>query len=175
MEQRVVVGEIAGIHGVRGGVWVNPRTDSPDRGRTLREVFLLRGDEERRARVESLEIVGGRWLVRFAGVASRDQAMELQGLLVGVVPTDSPALPAGAFYVRDLIGREVAAEDGRILGTLTAVTPTGSNDVYTISGPDGDLLFPALKELVLECPPSGRTMKVRIPPGLLEACLSGRR
>ena len=63
------------------------------------------------------------------------------------------------------------------LGTITAVMSTGSNDVYTISGPSGELLFPALRDLVLDCPREGRTMRVKLLPGLLDACMvsAGRR
>ena len=71
-------------------------------------------------------------------------------------------------------GFRVETEAGESLGTVTETFPTGANDVYTISGPDGELLFPALKELVLECPQDERTMKVRVPKGLLEACLAKR-
>jgi 16S rRNA processing protein RimM len=173
---RVIVGEITRAHGIRGGMWVRPMTDSLERGLALTEVFLVRGAEERVARVESVEIVNGdRWLVRFAGINNREAAEAMHGWSVGIVAAESPALPDGVFYVRELVGREVSTEDGRVLGTLTEVIPTGSNDVYTISGPDGDLTFPALKDLVIECPRDARTMKVRVPPGLLEACLKVRR
>lgn len=171
---RVVVGEITRAHGLAGGFWVRPQVDSLERGRGLREVFLMNGEEERKAAIASLEVLEDRWLVRLEGVDSREGADALRGWKVGVAEADSPALPEGVFYVRDLVGREVVAEDGRALGTLTAVYPTGSNDVYAISGPDGELLFPALKELVLECPRDARTMKVRLPKGLLEACLARR-
>ena len=174
MKDRVAVGEIRKAHGIRGGMWVKPLTDSPDRARGLNEVFLMRDGEERVARVQSVEVAENRWIFRLEGVETREQAEMLHGWLIGIAATDSPPLPEGSFYVSELVGREVRTEDGRLLGTLTGVSPTGSNDVYTISGPDGELLFPALKDLVMECPRGGNTMKVRLLPGLLEACTAKR-
>jgi len=172
---RVAVGEIMGAHGVNGGMWVKPLTDRNIRANKIRDVFLMGGGEERPAVVRSINETEGRWILNFEGVHNRAQAEGLRGVIIGVTEESSPALPEGTFYIRELVGREVVAEDGRVLGELTGVLSTGSNDVYEISGPDGELLFPALKELVLECPRGGRTMKVRVLPGLLEACRQGKK
>jgi 16S rRNA processing protein RimM len=162
-------------HGLNGGMWVKPLTDRDIRANRLGEVFLMAGGEERPAVVRSINETEGRWILALEGVNNRDQAESMRGVIIGVAEEASPALPEGTFYIRDIVGREVVAEDGRVLGRLTGVLSTGSNDVYEISGPEGEILFPALKELVLECPRGGKTMKVRLLPGLLEACRQGKK
>ena len=175
MPARVAVGEIMGAHGLNGGMWVKPLTDRDIRANRLGAVFLMSGGEERPAVVRSINATEGRWILSLEGVNNRDQAGSMRGVFIGVAEETSPALPEGTFYIRDLVGREVVSEDGKVLGQLTGVLSTGSNDVYEISGPDGEILFPALKELVLECPRGGKTMKVRVLPGLLEACRQGKK
>jgi len=175
MPARVAVGEIMRAHGLNGGMWVKPLTDRDIRTNKIRDVFLMSGGVERPAVVRSINDVDGRWILGLEGVNNRDQAEAMRGVVIGVAEEASPALPEGTFYIRDIVGREVVAEDGRVLGAITGVLSTGSNDVYEISGPDGEILFPALKELVLECPRGGRTMKVRVLPGLLEACRQGKK
>ncbi len=170
----LAVGEIMGAHGIKGGVWVRPFGDVPGRAHALRDVVLMRGDELAPARVASVRVVERRWTVTFEGITSRTEAEGLSGWLIGVTERAAPPLPEGTFYVHDLVGREVATEDGAFLGVVTDVMHTGGNDVYVIDGPEGELLFPALKELVLECAPGARTMRVRLLPGLLEACLTRR-
>jgi 16S rRNA processing protein RimM len=127
------------------------------------------------ARVTSAREVEGRWLVTFEGTTTREAAAALAGSRVAIEAAASPPLPEGRWYVRDLVGRQVVAEDGRVLGAVTDVVRTGANDCWEISGPDGDLLFPALRALVVQVPPAPGVITVRVPPGLLEACLKKRK
>lgn len=173
-DRHLAVGEIQKAHGIEGGVWVKLFNAAAGRGRELREVVLMRGSEKARAKVRSLREVEGRWIVSFEGIHTREEAESLRGWLIGVPEEDSAALPEGTFYVHDIIGREVLTEDGEFLGLVSNVISTGSNDVYIIESPEGELLFPALKELVLECLPGARTMKVHLLPGLLETCFQKR-
>jgi len=172
---RVAVGEIMGAHGLNGGMWVKPLTDRNMRENKIRDVLLISGGGERPAVVSSISETEGRWILTLEGVHNRSQAELMRGVIIGVAEEASPVLPEGTFYIRELVGREVITEDGRSLGELTGVYSTGSNDVYEINGPEGEILFPALKDLVLECPRDGRTMKVRVLPGLLEACRQGKK
>ena len=173
--QRVEIGEITGAYGGAGAVWVRPLTDVPNRHRTLAGVLLVRDGAAVAAQVTSAREVEGRWLVTLEGTATREGAAALAGTRLAVEPAASPPLPEGAWYVRDLVGRAVVAEDGRALGTVTDVVRTGANDCWEISGPDGDLLFPALRALVVAMPAGTGAITVRVPPGLLEACLTKRK
>lgn len=169
------MGEITGAYGVAGTLWVRPLTDVPGRERSLEEVIVVRGDGETPRRVRSAREVDGRWLVSLEGVSAREEAEALVGGRLEVERKASPPLPAGEWYVDDLVGRPVVAEDGRELGRLSGVVRTGANDCWEIAGPDGDLLFPALKGLVLDVPEGNAPIRVRVPPGLLDACLSRKR
>lgn len=169
--KRFAVGEILRAYGLRGGVWVKPLTGSAARGRELKDVTLVRGKDTAPARVVSVRVVQNRWIVSFEGIGSREEAEGLKGWTIAVPERSAPPLPEGTYYVHDLIGREVSTEEGEFLGVVVNVFPTGSNDVFVIEGPEGELLFPALKELVLECPRTERTLTVRLLPGLLDACL----
>jgi 16S rRNA processing protein RimM len=161
-------------HGLEGGVWVKPFDSAAGRGRGLKEVVLMRGPEKAPARIRSVREANGRWIVSFEGIRTREEAEGLRGWLIGVPEGEASPLPEGTFYVHDIIGREVVTEDGELLGLVTNVISTGSNDVYIIESLEGELMFPALRELILECPPDTRTMKVRLLPGLLEACFEKR-
>lgn len=147
---------------------MRPLSDRPERWKTLKQVVLVRGVDESPATVRQARAVDGRWLVSFEGVRTRQDAEALKGWTMTVPETDSPALPEGTFWVHDLVGRGVEAEDGTELGVIASVFRTGANDVFVIEGPEGELLFPALKELVLSVPADGGRLKVRVPPGLLE-------
>jgi 16S rRNA processing protein RimM len=42
----------------------------------------------------------------------------------------------------------VVTVDGEPLGTVDEILETGSNDVYVVHGPQGELLIPAIKRVV---------------------------
>jgi hypothetical protein len=46
------------------------------------------------------------------------------------------------------------------------VLSTGSNDVYVVRGPRGELLLPALDDVVLEVNVKTRRITVEVPEGL---------
>lgn len=168
----VAVGEIAAPYGVDGAVWVKPLSDAPGRARTLADVTLTRaGEPARPMRIATAREIDGRWLVSFEGVASREDAQALRGCMITVVDAERPALEPGRIWVADLVGRPVVTEEGEPLGTLTGVIPRAGNDIFVIETARGELLFPALKDLVRDLPPAG-AIRVRLLPGLLEACLT---
>lgn len=170
----LAIGEIKGPYGVRGAVWVKPFGAHSSRGPRLADAVLSRDGESAPAKVTSLKVAGEGWIVTLAGIVSREDAEGLRGWSITIPNKDITALPEGTYYVHELIGRTVVAEDGRLLGKIVNVIPTGTNDVYAIDGPEGELLFPALRDLVLDCRHGSDTIQVRIPPGLMESCLTRR-
>jgi len=55
---------------------------------------------------------------------------------------------------------------GDSLGTIRDVLVTGSNDVYVVSGPDGEVLVPATSEVVQEFNPKTRQMTIYMLEGM---------
>jgi 16S rRNA processing protein RimM len=72
------------------------------------------------------------------------------------------------YLVRDLAGCEVVTVEGEILGQLTDVLATGSNDVFVIKNSDKEKYIPALKSVVLSIDLSNKKITVLLPPGLKE-------
>ncbi len=177
MTDTIAIGEILGPYGLKGDVWVKPFAESsgtrpmPPRA-GLEQGVLMRGEESAPVRIVSIRRAEDRWIATFAGTETREDAEGLRGWLIGVPRSHAAPLPPGVFYVHELLGRSVISEDGATLGRIVNVVSTGSNDVYVIEGDMGELLFPALKDLVIDCPREGGSLRVRVPPGLLEACLS---
>ena len=69
-------------------------------------------------------------------------------------------------YAHDLIGMSVETAEGEPLGELSEILFTRANDVYVVSGPAGDILLPALREVVLSVDVASRKMIVLLPDGL---------
>ena len=58
-------------------------------------------------------------------------------------------------------------EQGRELGRVQDVLRTGANDVYVLTGPLGELLIPAIADVVRTIDLSAGRIVVRPIPGLL--------
>ena len=60
-----------------------------------------------------------------------------------------PPLEDGEYYAFDIIGLQVINQDDVVLGEITEILKTGSNDVYITKVKDGrQILIPALKKVV---------------------------
>jgi 16S rRNA processing protein RimM len=164
-EHDVMVGRILGPHGLRGLVRVLPFSDVPDRHRTLKQVVARTARFEQPLQIERAEpIKQGQWLVRFADVTDRTAAEKLQGAELFISEADLPPLPEGRYYVHQIVGLQVRTVDGRELGPISEVLPTGANDVYVT--PAG--LLPATDEVIKTIDLAAGTMLVDPLPGMLE-------
>ncbi len=91
----------------------------------------------------------------------------------------------GEYFIADLIGIKAETEEGELLGRLTDVLQTGANDVYVVQvdkdspyvdkipGKRKELLLPAIRDCILEVDMPGRSMRVRLLPGLLGESTEG--
>jgi 16S rRNA processing protein RimM len=78
-------------------------------------------------------------------------------------------LPEDSFFICDIVGCSIFDENGILLGELTKVLQTGSNDVYVVKDKSGkEILIPALKSVVRKVSVDQRRIDVIIPKGLLD-------
>ena len=162
----IVIGRIIGPHGIRGGVKVSVLTDYPERFRPGTPVYL--GSEEEAAPVEIVAVRPHKnmLLILLADVPDRNAAELLRDRLF-LIP-EAQAMPLGEHenYAHDLIDLAVETVEGEALGRLTEILFTGANDVYVVVGPEGELLLPALREVVLQVDLAAGRMVVALPDGL---------
>ena len=78
-----------------------------------------------------------------------------------------PELPSDEIYQHDLIGVKVKTDDGRDLGAVTGIVPTGAVDVLEIRGPLGEVLVPMAGDFIVSMDLERNEMVVRLIEGLL--------
>ena len=95
-------------------------------------------------------------LLQLEGVSDMDAARALRGQVFYFDRNDA-TLPAGRWYVADLIGCEVRdADTGKVYGVVTSVDHPGAQDIYTVKAPGGkDILFPRGGRLPERAQPAG--------------------
>lgn len=164
----IAIGQIIGAHGIRGEVKVAVMTDFPQRYRPGAKTYLGTEAHCVLTEIEAVRPHKEILLVKLAAVPDRNAAEALQGQYL-LIPEEE-AMPLGEHenYVHDLIGLAVETVAGESLGTLTEILFTGANDVYVVTGPEGnEILLPALRDVVLRVDLVEHKMTVAIPEGLL--------
>jgi 16S rRNA processing protein RimM len=163
-EPTVVVGVVTGVHGLRGDVSIQNRSDNPDRwtpgGTVLRE-------DGATLTIEMSRRQGRRLIVKFAGVGDRTAAEGLRGAVLVVPESWLPELAEGEWWAYQLEGCEVRTASGRVLGIVKEVIPNPANDLWVAVDDEGnETLIPALADLLLDIDINARTIVVRDVPGL---------
>ena len=108
-----------------------------------------------------------RFLVKFEGVDSREEATAIRGTLF--IPASAVReLEEGEYWERDLMGCEVFDTDGTRLGEVAAVIPGRAHDLLELRTDAGARLVPLVDEFVVEIDPASNRIVLDPPEGLLE-------
>ncbi len=169
--RHLVVGRILRPHGVRGELRAEIVTGYPELLSQYRFFFLSAPnspDVGRQYPVEGVRLHAGIALLKLGGCDDRNAAEELRGLLVQVPIEEAVPLEADEYYHFQIIGVNVVTEAGESLGKVVQVLETGANDVFVVRGPLGEVLLPAIDEVVRELDPAAGRMVVHLLPGLIQ-------
>ncbi len=169
MEKVLKVGIISSTHGVRGEVKVFPTTDDAKRFKNLKEVLMDTGKELCPLQIETVRFFKQFVILKFKDYDRLDDVEKFRGKALFVTREHAVKLNKDEYFIADLIGMNVTADDGILKGRLKDVLQTGANDVYVISLEDGrELLLPAIKECVLDISFEKNEIKIHILEGLLD-------
>jgi 16S rRNA processing protein RimM len=147
--RKICVGEITGVHGVRGLVRLKSFTDPPTGLAHYPTVFDERGTSYGIAIQSSVK---GQFLARIDGIADRTTAETLKGTKLYVDRMALPEIDNGRYYHADLIGLDVINEDGAKIGILAAIHDFGAGDILEVQGCEGcpDFMVPFVPAFVPE-------------------------
>ena len=175
MEQFLRIGVITRSHGVHGEVKVFPTTDSPERFEEVSRVYIRspRGDIE--AEVEGVKYFNNLAIVKFSCFSNPEEIQGYAGADVMISRADAQPLEEGEYYIGDLIGcRVVADEDsescpGTELGILKDVLQTGANDVYVVkTRSGGEILLPVIPRCIKNVDIVNNIITVNVMKGLID-------
>lgn len=160
---RLVIGRVVGVFGVRGELKVHIETDFPERFETLARVYLCGEQYE----AEGARLHQGMALLKLRSVDDPEAAAEFAGCEVEVALADAVRLEEGRYFIYQIEGLQVETTDGEVLGTISEILQTGGNDVYVVTTPaGGELLVPAIKQVIKRIDLENGTMCVDLPEGL---------
>jgi 16S rRNA processing protein RimM len=154
-DDRLVVGLVRGVHGLRGVVRVEILSDNPERFAV--GAVLHREGDVRPLTIASAHRDGPGLLVKFREISDRNAADQLRDAYLEAEPVD---LPAEAYYWHDIVGCVVSTADGDELGEVADVFRVGESEVYVVRGSRGEILVPAVSSVVIELAPAEKRIVV---------------
>jgi 16S rRNA processing protein RimM len=131
-KKRLLIGQINGLFGVQG--WVKIFSHSFPRENILTyRPWHIQVDGV----WTTLDILKGRKqgktiVAQLKGVNNREVARAYIGVEIYIERAQLPKLAAGEYYWDELIGLQVSNQQGIILGEITQMVDTGSNNVMVI-------------------------------------------
>jgi 16S rRNA processing protein RimM len=165
-DEKLIVGRISGVYGVKGWVKVYSDTD-PREAITDFNPWYLKQSASNDGRWREVRVEAGRpqaktVIAKLEGCDDRDAALLLTGAVIGIDPEQLPALPENEYYWRDLIGLRVINTEGVDLGIVRELRETGANDVLIVRPTDAET-----RERLIPWTPGHAVIEVDLQQGRL--------
>ena len=164
------LGRIVKTHGIRGEVQVYSYSDV-EYFLDYKDLFVhdKYGDKVPQRVIKARVKKGQSVILALEGVVDITQAGSFVGKEIFLDRAKLPPLAEGEYYRHEIEGLSVVSAEGEKLGILSDVLATGAHDVYVVKGDKGEILVPAVEQMVKKIDLEKGVIVVDLPPGLVEA------
>lgn len=167
MEKYLDCALVASTHGVRGGMRLENRCNSPETLSSLKRMFIKEGEEYRELKKISSFIQKSMVVATFEGIDTVEAAAAMRGTVLYAAREDFK-LKKGEFFIADMLGLPVFdADSGETVGKLRDVIKPGAQQIYVVERDGGEFMIPAVPEFILEIDLE-KGIKVKVIEGLLD-------
>src|SRR5512145_1417126 len=162
-----VFGEIVKTRGLRGCVKAVSYLESQAITDRLDFVYLeTKSGLKSRYEIKKIDPSGKFLFLELGGVSSVEAASDLVGSKLLLPREFLQELKEDEYYWHDIIGLDVYSDDGRHLGKIETIFPTGSNDVYVCKGGEKEMLIPAIADVIVQISLEEHKMIIKLLEGL---------
>ncbi|TES83064.1 MAG: 16S rRNA processing protein RimM [Dehalococcoidia bacterium] len=160
----ITIGQVLAPWGLEGKLKVEVITDFPHRLAPRSQFYVDR---------QPMTIAGTSWhkgkaIIKLEGIDSVEQAEKLRGKTLEIHHRQLETLPEGQYYHFQLIGLEVWTTEGKRLGKVIRVLSAPSNDNYVVGGEKGEILIPAIEDVVKSVDLESGRITIEAIEGLLD-------
>lgn len=149
MNDLVNIGKIIKSSGLKGRLKALSYMESPGILESMEEIYI--GATKKSAipfRITAVRIKKKSISLDLEGVRDTVASDALVGFHLFIHSGRLDKLQEDEYYWRDILGLEVVTEDGKRLGWIERIIPTGGNDVYVCAGREGEILLPAIEDVI---------------------------
>ena len=135
-DDKLVLGGISGVFGVKGWVKVFSETDPLENILSYSPWFIEVNKQWRAFKVVDGKKHGKAVIAQLEGINDRDRAEDLKRARIAINPSQLEATSENEFYWRDLKTCSVVNQAGYEFGQVVDILETGANDVLVIHSKD---------------------------------------
>ncbi len=132
-DDRVMLGHITGVSGLKGWIKVHSDTNPRDNIVTYKSWWLEKGGNWLEYRVLQGRPQGKTIVAQLEGVDTPEAGSALIGANIAISRAAMPEPVEGEFYWADLIGMHVRTVDDVPVGPVSRLFETGANDVLVVT------------------------------------------
>lgn len=129
---RVMLGHVTGVYGLKGWVKVHSDTNPRDNIVTYKSWWLEQGGNWLEYRVLQGRSQGKTIVAQLEGVDTPETASTLTGANIAISRASMPEPVEGEYYWTDLIGMQVRTVEDVQVGPVSRLFETGANDVLVV-------------------------------------------
>ena len=162
--------------GLRGAVRVDLILDDDRVLDSGRQVEMEIGGSRRTVKIEFFRRQHGRFVMKFAGIDSIEDAERIIGAELRIPESEIPAAEEGSFYTFHLRGCRVYAVHGNgsdgsgdeYIGDVTDIVDGGGTQLLQVGSGKDETLIPFAESIVKKVDLAARRIEVELPKGLRE-------
>ena len=136
----IIVGRFGRPHGIKGYVSVHSFTDPSHNILSYPDWFVLMNGQWTPLNILNTEEHTRSIVALIEGYEERDKVAQLTNLDIAIRSDQLVELDPGEYYWHQLVGMTVVNTHGTLLGTVSEVIATGSNDVLVVTGDERYLI-----------------------------------
>jgi len=159
----IAIGQILAPWGLKGKIKVEVTTDFPQRFTPASQVYV----NQQPVTIDSAEWHKGKLVIKLKDIDSIEEAQKLRGQPMEIKSSQLQPLPEGQYYLFQVMGLKVWTTRGELLGVVTEILTAESNDTYVVSGDRGEILIPAIEDVVKSIDPDKKCIIIEPIEGLL--------
>ncbi|MGB0466209.1 MAG: ribosome maturation factor RimM [Pontibacterium sp.] len=153
--EKTILGRISTVYGVKGWVKIYSHTDPIENILTYQPWLLNIKGQWKPVEVEAGKRHGKGLVAKLVGVDDREIARTYNGVEIAVESSVLPELEVGEYYWSQLENLMVYTVSDQLLGKVSHLIETGSNDVLVVKGTDESIdrterLIPYLPDQVIK-------------------------
>jgi 16S rRNA processing protein RimM len=163
------VGKVIRPHGLKGLLRVHSDAQSQQSFEVAERIYLRKENGETRSfKLVSMIRHRSVWLMALSGLTSFDEAESFRAADILVDKEALGAKEEDEYFWHELLGLCVYLDSGETLGVISEIIPTGANDIYVVETADGEILVPAIHQVIKEIDLENKKMVILPIEGMLE-------
>lgn len=160
----ITIGKIIATRGIKGKITIEVTTDFPERFAPSSQVYV----NQRPMLIENTEWYKERAVIKLDAINNVTEAKKVIGQLLEIDYDQLFPLPEGQYYHFEIIGLEVRTTEGELLGNVTDILTTPSNDNYIVNQANNQILIPAIEDVIVSIEPDKGYITINPITGLLD-------